>query len=764
MGVIGKSINRVDAFDKVTGRAKYTDDLCDKNALIAKIVPSTIAHGYVKKIHCEKALELEGVIKIFTCFDVPEHRYLTPGHPYSLNPEFRDKPDRYLLNKHVRFYGDEIAVVVARDEVAAKRAVGLIEAEYEELPCVLNLDDAMKDSAPLIHEGIQNNILGHSTVHSGDCQKAITTDPDLIKVEGWYETPVVQHCHLENHVCYAYMEGGKIVVVTSTQLPHILRRLIAQALDISWGKVRVIKPYVGGGFGNKQEALYEPLCAYLTTQLNGQTVKIESTREETFINHRVRHSIKYHITSYVKPDGKIVARKMEGYSDQGGYSSHGHVVLANSPTVFGITYPCKNLESEIFTVYTNKPAAGAMRGYGVPQITFANECNVEEICRILKIDPVEYRMQNATPKGFIDSIYSNEMFQESFKQCLEKGKQAIDYDSKKEAYKNQTGPIRRGVGVAIFWYYANVWPISLETSACRMTLNQDGSMQLQLGEVEIGQGADTAFTQMAAEVVGIPVEKIYITSTQDTDVSPFGLGAYASRQTFIGAFSIQQTGLQFKKKILEYAQNMTRMPVDILDLVDGKIIRTIDQRVILTIEDLALTALYNMADSRHISAETTANVKTNANSVGCSFAEVEVNIPLCKVNLLNLINVHDCGRLINPAMAEAQVHGGMSMGIGYALSEKMLFDEKTCKPLNNNFLDYKISTFKDHPELQALFIENAEPTNPFGVKSLGEPPTCSPAPAIRNAVYAATGIAFNEIPITPQLMYREFLKNGLISS
>lgn len=764
MGVIGKSINRVDAFDKVTGRAKYTDDLCDKNALIAKIVPSTIAHGYVKKINCGKALELEGVVKIFTCFDVPEHRYLTPGHPYSLNPEFRDKPDRHLLNKHVRFYGDEIAVVVARDEVAAKRAVGLIEAEYEELPCVLNLDDAMKDGAPLIHEGIQNNILGHSTVHSGDCQKAITTDPDLIKVEGWYETPVVQHCHLENHVCYAYMEGGKIVVVTSTQLPHILRRLIAQALDISWGKVRVIKPYVGGGFGNKQEALYEPLCAYLTTQLNGQTVKIESTREETFINHRVRHSIKYHITSYVKPDGKIVARKMEGYSDQGGYSSHGHVVLANSPTVFGITYPCKNLESEIFTVYTNKPAAGAMRGYGVPQITFANECNVEEICRILKIDPVEYRMQNATPKGFIDSIYSNEMFQESFKQCLEKGKQAIDYDSKKEAYKNQTGPIRRGVGVAIFWYYANVWPISLESSACRMTLNQDGSMQLQLGEVEIGQGADTAFTQMAAEVVGIPVEKVYITSTQDTDVSPFGLGAYASRQTFIGAFSIQQTGLLFKKKILEYAQNMTRMPVDNLDLVDGKIIRTIDQRVILTIEDLALTALYNMADSRHISAETTANVKTNANSVGCSFAEVEVNIPLCKVNLLNLINVHDCGRLINPAMAEAQVHGGMSMGIGYALSEKMLFDEKTCKPLNNNFLDYKISTFKDHPELQALFVENAEPTNPFGVKSLGEPPTCSPAPAIRNAVYAATGIAFNEIPITPQLMYREFLKNGLISS
>lgn len=764
MGVIGKSINRVDAFDKVTGRAKYTDDLCDKNALIAKIVPSTIAHGYVKKINCEKALELEGVIKIFTCFDVPEHRYLTPGHPYSLNPEFRDKPDRYLLNKHVRFYGDEIAVVVARDEVTAKRAVGLIEVEYEELPCVLNFDDAMKDGATLIHEGIQNNILGHSTVHSGDYQKAIATDPDLIKVEGWYETPVVQHCHLENHVCYAYMEGGKIVVVTSTQLPHILRRLIAQALDISWGKVRVIKPYVGGGFGNKQEALYEPLCAYLTTQLNGQMVKIESTREETFINHRVRHSIKYHITSYVKPDGKIVARKMEGYSDQGGYSSHGHVVLSNSPTVFGITYPCKNLESEIFTVYTNKPAAGAMRGYGVPQITFANECNIEEICRILKIDPVEYRMQNATPKGFIDPIYSNEMFQESFKQCLEKGKQAIDYDRKKEAYKNQTGPVRRGVGVAIFWYYANVWPISLETSACRMTLNQDGSMQLQLGEVEIGQGADTVFTQMAAEVVGIPVEKVYITSTQDTDVSPFGLGAYASRQTFIGAFSIQQTGLLFKKKILEYAQNMTRMPGDILDLVDGKIIRTIDQRVILTIEDLALTALYNMADSRHISSETTANVKTNANSVGCSFAEVEVNIPLCKVNLLNLINVHDCGRLINPAMAEAQVHGGMSMGIGYALSEKMLFDEKTCKPLNNNFLDYKISTFKDHPELQALFVENAEPTNPFGVKSLGEPPTCSPAPAIRNAVYAATGIAFNEIPITPQLMYREFLKNGLISS
>ena len=338
----------------------------------------------------------------------------------------------------------------------------------------------------------------------------------------------------------------------------------------------------------------------------------------------------------------------------------------------------------------------------------------------------------------------------------------IVHDRKFREYQNQTGPIRRGVGLAVFWYNTAVWPISLESSSCRMVLNQDGSLQFQTGETEIGQGCDTAYSQMVADAVGIPLKDVHVVSSQDTDVTPFGLGAYASRQTYIGSFAIAQTAAALRERILRIAHDQTRMPVSNLDLVDGQIIRKSDGRVLKSLGDLAMECLYSLEASEHITAETTAQIKSNAYSFGCSLAEVELDIPMCKVKLLNIVNVHDCGSLINPALAEAQVHGGMSMGIGYGLSEELKFDEKTGKPLNNNLLDYKLSTFMDHPTLEAAFVENAEPTAPFGTKSLGEPPACSPAPAIRNAILQATGVAIDTCPITPHVLYREFKQAGLI--
>lgn len=295
-----------------------------------------------------------------------------------------------------------------------------------------------------------------------------------------------------------------------------------------------------------------------------------------------------------------------------------------------------------------------------------------------------------------------------------------------------------------------------------MVLNQDGSLQFQTGETEIGQGCDTAFSQMVADAVGIPFEDVHVVSTQDTDITPFGTGAYASRQTYVGGFAIKKTALALREKILNAAHELTRMPVSELDLVDGVIVRRIDGRVLMSLGELATETLYSLSFSQHITAETTAQIKSNAYSFGCSFAEVEVDIPMCKVKLLNMINVHDCGTLINPALAEAQVHGGMSMAIGFGLSEQLLFDEKTGKPLNDNLLDYKLSTFMDHPHLEAEFVENAEPTSPFGTKALGEPPTCSGAPAIRNAILNATGVSINQAPITPHVLFEKFKEAGLI--
>ncbi len=762
MGIIGQSVTRVDAPDKVTGRAKYTDDLADKSALIAKVLHSTIAHGYVKSIDTSEAERIKGVVKIVTCFDVPDIPFPTAGHPWSTDVHHQDIADRLLLNRHVRYYGDDVAAVVARDEVSAAQAIRAIRVEYEELPFVLDPIEAMRDGAPQIHEGFDHNILAHTSYEDGNYAEAVK-EPGLIVVDKWYNTPTVQHCHIENHICYAYEEAGKMNVVSSTQIPHIVRRIVGQALGRDWGSVRIVKPYIGGGFGNKQDALYEPLCAYLSTVLGGRLVKLDMSREETFASNRVRHAIRYHIVSHVRADGTFVAGKLEAYSNQGAYASHGHGVCAKGAGAFRQLYRYRGAcKGDAYTVYTNIAAAGAMRGYGIPQMMFAMESHVDDIARRLNIPPLRLRQMNLMEVGYRDSFSKNENYFDSFNQCIKKGMEYIDYDRKLEEFSHDTGDIRRGIGMAVFWYNTAVWPISLESSSCRMVLNQDGSVQLQLAETEIGQGADTAFSQMAAEELGIPLKKVHIVSSQDTDVTPFGTGAYASRQTYVGGFAVQQTARIMKERILSYAHELTRMTVHNLDVEDGYIININNSRRLMSLAELATTALYSLEHSQHITAESTYQVKSNAYSFGCSFAEVEVDIPLCKVKLVNMINVHDCGRLINPALAAAQVHGGMSMAIGYGLSEQLLYDKKTGRPLNNNLLDYKLSTTMDHPHLEARFVESYEPTSAYGTKALGEPPATSGAPAIRNAVLNATGVEIDSIPLTPHVLFERFREEGLI--
>ena len=389
--------------------------------------------------------------------------------------------------------------MVARDEVSAAQAIRAIKVEYEELPFVLDPIEAMRDGAPQIHEGFDHNILAHTSYEDGNYAEAIK-EPGLIVVDKWYNTPTVQHCHIENHICYAYEEAGKINVVSSTQIPHIVRRIVGQALGRDWGSVRIVKPYIGGGFGNKQDALYEPLCAYLSTVLGGRLVKLDMSREETFASNRVRHAIRYHIVSHVRADGTFVAGKLEAYSNQGAYASHGHGICAKGAGAFRQLYRYRGAcKGDAYTVYTNIAAGGAMRGYGIPQMMFAMESHVDDIARRLNIPPLKLRQMNLMEVGYRDSFSKNENYFDSFNQCIKKGMEYIDYDRKLEEFSHDTGDIRRGIGMAVFWYNTAVWPISLESSSCRMVLNQDGSVQLQLAETEIGQGADTAFSQMAAE-------------------------------------------------------------------------------------------------------------------------------------------------------------------------------------------------------------------------------------------------------------------------
>ena len=773
----GISIPRVDAWEKVSGRAKYTEDLTPPNALVGKILHSTVANGLVKKIDTAEAEKTAGVVKIISCFDVPDFPYPTAGHPWSTDPAHWDPMDRRLLNKRVRYYGDDIAAVIALDEISARRALDKIKVEYEEYPVVLDPEEAMKEGAPQLHEECPGNILKTSVFKDGDLDEAIKEE-GLLCFEGTYQTPIVQHCHLENVVSFAYMENGRIVVVASTQIPHIVRRIVAQALGLPWGKVRIIKPCIGGGFGNKQDSLYEPLNAFMTVAVGGRPVKLELSREEVFFGTRARHAEKIILKSWVRPNGRLAARSYTAFSTQGAYGSHGHGVAAKGTNAFRQLYNDEKgaRRAEIYTVYTNTAAAGAMRGYGTPQAIFAIESHIEDIAAKLNMDPLEFRFMNMMPAGYKDTFTGNVNRYDSLRQCVEKGRAFIKWDEKRKLYKDpgypySSGPIRRGIGMSLLWYNTAVWPISIESSSCRMILNQDGSIQLQLAETEIGQGADTVFTQMAAETLGIPWKDVHVLSTQDTDVTPFGLGAYGSRQTYVGGAAVHKTALLLKEKIFLAAAihfGSRGYPPgikegDALDIKNGNIVTAANPgRIIMSLGELATEILYSTEYSQHLTSETTVQVKSNAFSLGCAFAEVEVDIPLAKIRLLNMVNCHDCGRLINPLLAEGQVHGGMSMAIGFGLYEQMIYDPKSGKLLNGNFLDYKLPTLKDHPRLNALFVEESEPTSPYGSKALGEPPTVPGAPAIRNAVFHATGVAINRIPITPHVLYSEFRAAGLI--
>ncbi len=759
---VGKSIPRIDAREKVMGAARFTDDCLEREALVAKVLHATVANGSVKRMDTQKALGVPGVKKIVTCFDVPQTRFPTAGHPWSTDPGHQDVADRKLLDERVRFYGDDIAVVVAEDDISASRALRLIEVEYEEYEPLLTMEAARAPGARPLHEAYPDNILKSTSYAFGDFDAAVKED-GLLHFSGDFELPIVQHCHIENPIAYAYMERGRIIVVSSTQIPHIVRRVVGQALDLPWGRVRIIKPFIGGGFGNKQEVLYEPLVAYLSMQMGGRCVKIDTSREETFVSTRVRHAMKFHIESWVRPNGRFVARSLEGWSNQGAYASHGHGIIANASNAFRHLYQDeKAVKATVSTVFTNLPTGGAMRGYGIPQVIFAMESHVDDIARALHIDPCEIRRKNMMKQGYVDPGTGITSHTNGLEECIRRGKEFLNWDEKMKEYANQTGPVRKGLGMAAFSYKTGVYPIGLETSSCRMVLNQDGTLQLVMGATEIGQGADTVFAQMAAETVGIPAEDVYVVSTQDTDTAPFDPGAFASRQTYVSGMAIKKTGELLRERILAYAEYLLKRPAHELTIVGREIVETASGETVMPLADLVTEAFYSLENSVHLTAETTNQCKINTFSMGVGFAEVEVDIPLGKIEVKRIINVHDCGILINPKLAEMQVHGGISMGLGYGLSEQMLFDPKTGKPLNNNLLDYKLMTTMDTPDLAADFVELDDPTGPFGNKALGEPPALPPAPAVRNAVLNATGVAFDEIPMTPQRLVEGFRAAGLI--
>ena len=403
-----------------------------------------------------------------------------------------------------------------------------------------------------------------------------------------------------------------------------------------------------------------------------------------------------------------------------------------------------------------------MRGYGAPQVHYALECHVDNIARKLNFDPIEFRRLNFAGTGYQDPLTKVKIYTNGLAECVAKGKELIGWTAKKELYKKQIGDKRRGLGMACFAYSSGTHPVSIEIAGARIVVNQDGSVQLQVGATEIGQGSDTVFAQMVAETLGIRYEMVHVVSTQDTDISPFDTGAYASRQTYITGMAVKKAADEVKRKILDFAWGMTDIPAQALDIKDANIVYKHSGEVVMPLEEVTMRTYYDTVHAKPITSDTSNNARVNAYSFGTTFAEVEVDIKTGKIEVLEIYNVHDAGKIINPQLAAGQVHGGVSMGIGYALSEQLQFNEKTGKPLNNNLLDYKLPTIMDTPEIGVEFVETYEPTSAYGVKSLGEPPTITPAPAIRNAVLDATGVAFSRLPMNPQRVFEKFKEVGLL--
>jgi xanthine dehydrogenase molybdenum-binding subunit len=482
------------------------------------------------------------------------------------------------------------------------------------------------------------------------------------------------------------------------------------------------------------------------------------------IGTRTRHPFEVKMRAGVNKDGTLVALDMDAISNTGAYASHGHSVAGAAGAKSRSLYPRAAMHYHARTVYTNIPAAGAMRAYGAPQLMFAVDCMIEEAARKIGMDPVKFRLKNVVRQGDADPLTGERFESCGLIECLQKGKELIGWDEKRAARpKKQTGPVRRGLGVACFSYASGTYPVCLEIAGARIILNQDASLHIQVGATEIGQGLDTIVAQMAAETIGIPYDDVHVVSTQDTDVAPFDTGAYASRQAYVASNAVFRAARELKAKILEHAGRVSGIMSGELDILNAEIVDRKDpSRKVLALKDVALDAYYDKERGGQLTADVSHKTTTNAPTFGCTFVEVEVDVPLCKVEIKEIYNVHDSGVILHPVMARGQVHGGVAMGIAAGLYEEMLIDPESGYIYNNNFLDYKIPTVVDVPDIGCDFVETFEPTSGYGNKSLGEPPIISPPPAIRNAIWDATGVQINELPMTPHLIYKYFKKAGLI--
>lgn len=751
MKYINQPVIKKDAYALLSGKPVYTDDLAPADCLVIKLLRSPHAHARIKSIDTGAAKRIPGVEAIFTYKDVPASRFTLAGQTYPEPSPY----DRLILDEVVRYVGDEVAIIVAKNEASALQAMKLIRVEYEVYDAVLDFTKAL-DHPVIVHAEedykllceIGNerlrNLHSHDESIVGDVDQAFA-ECDVV-LEREYHTKANAQAMMETFRSYAYMDTfDRLNVVSSTQVPFHIRRMVANALELPKSQIKVIKPRIGGGFGAKQTGCTEIFTAFVTWKLK-KPCKLVYTREETFMASNSRHEMKMHVKIGAMKDGEIRAIDLYTLSNTGAYGEHGSTTVGLSGHKSLPIY--NHVKASRFVsdvVYTNTMTAGAYRGYGATQGQFAVESAVNELADTLHIDPCELRLKNMVQEDEVMKQYYGEHLNScALDRCLRKAMDMIGW--KEKALCRDMGDKVRGLGVALSMQGSGIANVDIASTVIK--LQDDGFYTLSIGATDMGTGCDTILAQMAADCMDCEMEDI-IVSGVDTDTSPYDTGSYASSTTYVTGMAVVKTCEKLKEKILLKGAEYLGCRTEDVEF-DGKRVWCPKDGKEISLKDIGNRVM--CANEEALMASEAHYSPTSPPPFMVGMAEVEVDVETGKVTPIDYVAVVDCGTVVNPSLARVQTEGGIVQGIGMALYEDIVYNEQG-RNFSNSFMQYKIPTRQDTGEIRVEFESSYEPTGPFGAKSIGEIVINTPSPALAAAVANATGVHIRELPITAEKVY-----------
>jgi len=749
--IIGRETHNVDGFAKATGQALYTSDILLPRMLYGKILRSPYPHARILNIDTSKAEKLPGVKTVIAAEDTGEHKQGC----WRRYRELCDEP--VLCLDKVRYIGDPVAAVAAVDEDTAEEALNWIKVDYELLPAVFEPIEAMKEGAPLIHDGVKNNVNVTRHIEWGDVDEAFK-DAEYIR-EDEFTLPAQSHVPMETHCTVASFDGGsnRLTVWTSTQCPYYVQCLLAETLEMKEGDVRIIKPHVGGGFGGKNELFADQFCSAFLSRKTGRPVKIVLSREEDFYATRRRTPLHCYLKLGAKRDGTLLAKEVKVFADGGAYTSMGATCLYLTGWFSAFPYKYPNYRYDGYKVYTNKNPSSSMRGFGAVQAVFAGEQQIDMLAEDLGLDPIEIRQKNAMTPGYVIPGQAT-IGSCGLPQALNKIEEVIEERGKL--------PANRGIGIASYGYNTggvfNWFNTPYAFSAAEVRINIDGMVDLYTLAADIGQGANTTMCMIAAEELGVCLEDIRL-HTGDTDICPSDLGAWASRETLMMGNAVKMAALDAKRQLFEVAA--VKLSPNIIYDFEAK-----DRRIYFKDRPEKGLSYYEVVKNAirgkggvcvvgrgHYTPHGKGMIAP-AFSFGVQAIEVEVDEETGHVKVIKVTTAHDCGQAINPLAVEGQIEGSISMGMGYGLYEELLTEEG--KVVNADLTGYKLVTTLDMPETESFIVETYEPEGPFGAKEAGEGLTCPTAGALANAIYHAVGVRIKDAPITPEKILKALKEKG----